>query len=231
VRIESFDRVLSSSMMVGEEEAPVPAASLGPNLGGMGQATRGRWMPLETKNTEAGWGVVHLYREADEAGALRAAVSTGEGIASGSGSGGDEGDEDDGTVLCIPAVPSYLSPGDFLGFIGEKWRGDVSHYRMVMTSRLSRYMVLMKFRDARVARQWREEFDGKPFDSLMEVSSMILGHGVSGPLRCGTDMGKSLRFAMSRSSSRLRSRHQARRTASGRPSRTMWIITTRHRRR
>ncbi|KAK4453895.1 putative polyubiquitin protein [Podospora aff. communis PSN243] len=166
VRIESFDRV-SSSIMAGEDSSvPVPAASLGPNLGGMGQATKGRWIPLETKNTEAGWGVVHLYREVDEAGALRATVPTGEGVAS--GSGGDGGGEDDGTVLCIPAVPSYMSPGDFLGFIGEKWRGDVSHYRMVMTSRLNRYMVLMKFRDARVARQWRKEFDGKPFDSLME---------------------------------------------------------------
>jgi len=71
--------------------------------------------------------------------------------------------------LCVPAVPSYMSPSDFLGFVGEKWRGDVSHYRMVMTSRMSRYMVLMKFRDAKRARQFRKEFDGRPFDSV-EVS-------------------------------------------------------------
>jgi len=170
VRIESFDRV-GGGVMAGEGSAqqPVPAASLGPNLGGMGQATKGRYMPLETKNTEAGWGIVHLYREADESSALEALPESGEeadGVASGSGGGGGE---DGGTILCIPAVPSYLSPGDFLGFIGEKWRGDVSHYRMVMTSRLSRYMVLMKFRDSRIAKQWRKEFDGKPYDS-MEVS-------------------------------------------------------------
>ncbi|KAK3381420.1 hypothetical protein B0H63DRAFT_524143 [Podospora didyma] len=150
----------------------IPAASLGPNLGGMGQATKARYVPLETKNTETGWGIVHLYREADESNALRAVLpgshdngQGGEGSGSGSGSGGGNSQEDDGTILCIPAVPSYTSPSDFLGFIGEKWRGDVSHYRMVMTSRLGRYMVLMKFRDHWKATEWRKEFDGKPFDS------------------------------------------------------------------
>ncbi|KAK0708243.1 hypothetical protein B0H67DRAFT_589714 [Lasiosphaeris hirsuta] len=37
---------------------------------------------------------------------------------------------------------------------------------MIMTSRLSRYMVLMKYRNARIARDWRKEFDGKPFDDI-----------------------------------------------------------------
>ncbi|KAK0641179.1 hypothetical protein B0T16DRAFT_334718 [Cercophora newfieldiana] len=161
VRIESFDSVGGGGGggMAQAQAQPGPAASLGPNFGGNGQATRGRFVMMpQGKNTEAGWGVVHLYREADEERAL--GVTVGEG---------QEGEgEEDGTVLCIPAVPSYLSPGDFLGFIGEKWRGDVSHYRMVMTSRLSRYMVLMKFRDARIAKEWRKEFDGKPFDNLME---------------------------------------------------------------
>ncbi|KAK0709695.1 hypothetical protein B0T26DRAFT_653780 [Lasiosphaeria miniovina] len=160
----------------GGAHAAAPAASLGPNLGGMGLATNGRYLPLETKNTEAGWGIVHLYREGDESSIPRAALPSahvageGEGSASGSGGGsgveGGNSDDDDSTILCIPAVPSYLSASDFLGFVGEKWRGDVSHYRMVMTSKLSRYMVLMKFRDHWKASQWREEFDGKPFDSI-----------------------------------------------------------------
>ncbi|KAG7286170.1 hypothetical protein NEMBOFW57_008475 [Staphylotrichum longicolle] len=87
---------------IGPGKAATPAASLGPNLGGMGLATKA----------------------------------------------------------------SYMSPSDFLGFIGEKWRGYVSHYRMVMTSRMNRYMVLMKFWDYRRAREWKKEFDGKPFDSV-----------------------------------------------------------------
>ncbi len=196
VRIESFDRPAVAAVAapgydaVGSEMAGkmdggggsgsgsgagggevTPAASLGPNLGGMGLATKARYLPLGTKNTEAGWGVVHLYREGDEETALggvpeEVLEGPGEGNSKGQdGSGGEE----EGTMLCIPAVPSYMSPSDFLGFVGEKWRGYVSHYRMVMTSRMSRYMVLMKFRDYRRAKEWKKEFDGKPFDSV-EVS-------------------------------------------------------------
>lgn len=71
--------------------------------------------------------------------------------------------------MCIPAVPSYLTPSDFLGFVGEKTREEVSHFRMVMTGRMNRYLVLMKFRDNAVARKWRAEWDGKVFND-MEVS-------------------------------------------------------------
>jgi BRCA1-associated protein len=145
-----------------EEAAAVPAARLGPTFGGPGQATKGRYVPLETKNTEVGWGIVHLYRESD---GETLGLERKEGDGEGSGSAGSQ-DGDDGTILCIPAVPSYLSPSDFLGFVGEKWRGDVGHYRMVMTSRMNRYMVLMKFRDAWRAREWRKEFDGKVFNSM-----------------------------------------------------------------
>ncbi|KAL8363379.1 hypothetical protein RB601_009242 [Gaeumannomyces tritici] len=145
----------------GEGSLITPAASLGPTLGGAGQATRARFTPLETKNTAVGWGIVHLYREGGGGGA-DGALTTGEGGKSkGTGTGDDEG-----TILCVPAVPSYLSPSDFVGFVGETWRGDVSHYRMVMTSRTNRYMVLMKFRDPERAREWRTEFDGKVFNSL-----------------------------------------------------------------
>jgi BRCA1-associated protein len=190
VRIESFDLAPFSASgkevdegggdthdMAGKREQggpaavmqqATPAASLGPNLGGMGLATKARYVPLETKNTEAGWGIVHLYREGDESSVMRGAEELLNGPGE-NGSQGQEGSDDEGTILCIPAVPSYMSPSDFLGFIGEKWRGYVSHYRMVMTSRMSRYMVLMKFRDSRRAREWRKEFDGKPFDSV-EVS-------------------------------------------------------------
>ncbi|KAJ9151368.1 Zf-UBP-domain-containing protein [Pleurostoma richardsiae] len=151
----------SGSDAAGDAHA-APAASLGPNLGGAGQATRARYVPLETKNTEVGWGIVHLYRESEESRALSAPPPP----LQASGGEGEGPEEDDCTILCIPAVPSYLSPSDFLGFVGEKWRGDVTHYRMVMTSRMNRYMVLMKFRDNKRAREWRKEFDGKVFNSM-----------------------------------------------------------------
>jgi BRCA1-associated protein len=74
--------------------------------------------------------------------------------------------DEDCSVLCILAVPSYLSPADFLGFVGEDTRDQVSHFRMIKTARANRYMVLMKFRDGKKAREWQKEWNGKVFNSM-----------------------------------------------------------------
>lgn len=87
--------------------------------------------------------------------------------------------EDDCSTLCILAVPSYLSPPDFLGFVGEKTREDVSHFRMIRTARANRYMVLMKFRNGAKAKAWQKEWNGKVFNS-MEVCLAILDQVVIG---------------------------------------------------
>ncbi|OAA59546.1 RING finger protein [Niveomyces insectorum RCEF 264] len=170
---------------------PAPAASLGPVLGGAGQATRARYNPLitqtptptptATKTTDAGWGIVHLYREGGGGAAAAAAATNPETV-----DGHDE-DGSDGTILCIPAVPSYLTPSDFLGFVGATWSRDVRHFRMVLTSRTNRYMVLLKCRDAARARAWRAAFDGRVFNSMEAevchvtfIKSITLGMGGGG---------------------------------------------------
>lgn len=155
IRIESFDVPDDSepaSPAMASSAHPSPAASLGPNLGGPGTDTKGEFVPLTGKKTEAGWGIVHLYREPHELGV--ASTST-ESL-----SGGD------GTILCIPAVPGYLSPVGFLNFVGRKWMAQVAHYRMLMTSVLGTYMVLIKCRDRESAEAWRREFDGKAFGPM-----------------------------------------------------------------
>ena len=135
-----------------------------------GLATKGKFLPLDVKNTEVGWGVVHLYRDGQETPGLYdeagAGVSLGEGVAA-------NFEENDCTTLCILAVPSYMTPSDFLGFVGEQTREDVSHFRLIRTSRANKYMVLMKFREPKQARAWRKEWNGKSFNS-MEVSSYSL---------------------------------------------------------
>lgn len=83
-------------------------------------------------------------------------------------------EEDECSTLCILAVPSYLSPPDFLGFVGQKTMDDVSHFRMIRTPRANRYMVLMKFRNGRKAKVWQKEWNGKVFNS-MEVCLTTLG--------------------------------------------------------
>lgn len=138
-------------------------------MGGAGKATKAKYVPLTTfKNTELGWGIVHLYREEAESPELTISPEHTPGTE-------EEQIEAqiDCTTVCIPAVPSYLSPSDFLGFVGEKWRDQVSHYRMVMTGRMNRYLVLMKFRGTKQAQLFRREFDGKVFNDV-EVSPFYL---------------------------------------------------------
>jgi BRCA1-associated protein len=162
------------------------AAGMGRGRGGINggprsHATKARFEPLPAgvKNTEMGWGVVHLYRDGEESalglGIPTAAAATvtatasmtrGEGGERKNGPEGHEVAEEDTTILCIPAVPSYMTPFDFLGWVGERTREKVSHFRMVMTGWMNRYMVLLKFYDGKVARKWRAEWDGKVFGGL-----------------------------------------------------------------
>ncbi|TQN71046.1 RING finger protein ETP1-like protein [Colletotrichum shisoi] len=159
VSIESIDVDLEGDIhteqMAAEATTSTADLGVGPTFGGTGTSTKAKYVPLETKNTEVGWGVVHFYREEEDTPGLGLAPSEEEGV-----------EVADCTTLCIPAVPSYLSPGDFLGYVGEKWRDDISHYRMVMTARLNRYLVLLKFRNSKRAREWQKEFDGKVFNSM-----------------------------------------------------------------
>lgn len=140
--------------------------------GSSGLATKGRYVPSNPKNTEVGWGVVHLYRDAQETPGLYDDPGSSASSESGRESDGAEPrafDDEDCTTLCILAVPSYMTPSDLLGYVGEQTREDVSHFRLIRTGRTNRYMVLMKFREAKKAKLWRKEWNGKPFNS-MEVS-------------------------------------------------------------
>ncbi|EEH20846.2 hypothetical protein PABG_03077 [Paracoccidioides brasiliensis Pb03] len=102
------------------------------------------------------------YGSADVVGDIEAA-GPGSGSAGGAGSSHSV---EDCTTLCILAVPSYMSPSDFLGFVGEQTRDEVSHFRMVRTARANRYMVLMKFRSGKRAKEWQRDWNGKVFNSM-----------------------------------------------------------------
>ncbi|CAH0018551.1 unnamed protein product [Clonostachys rhizophaga] len=161
VSVETVDLV---SMESGEASRAGPSAapSLGPTLRGAGTTNKAECLPLNTKNTELGWGVVHFYREGEESPSLDLLQDEN---APGDGVSGQQAGEDC-TTLCIPAVPAYMSPSDFLGFIGEKWKADIGHCRLVMTSRMNRYLALLKFRDNERAKLWKKEFDGRVFNTM-----------------------------------------------------------------
>ena len=159
-------------------------------LGGL--RTKGRYIPLDQKTSDSVWGIVHLYRDAQETPYLSeddypldlkgsSAAARQPGDLGGSNASCLEGDgggaghnlqDEEYTTLCILAVPSYMSPSDFLGFMGEKTRDDVSHFRMIRTARANRYMVLMKFRSGKKAKEWQRVWNGKVFNS-MEVCYLL----------------------------------------------------------
>ncbi|KAM0331541.1 hypothetical protein ACHAQA_003219 [Verticillium albo-atrum] len=157
VSIESLkDQNTGAEMAAeGSAERPSAATGIGPMFSGAGTLTMAKLLPLDTTNTELGWGVVHFYREQDDNPSLRKPITEQQ-----------TGNEDDCTTVCIPAVPSYWSFHDLLGFIGEEWKESISHYRIVVTAQMNRYLVLMKFRDGQKARAWQKEFDGKLFNNI-----------------------------------------------------------------
>lgn len=147
-------------------------------LGGL--ATRGKYVPLDNKLPDFNYGCVHLYRDAkatpslndndDDPSFLKGSSLSRHGTASSSSAAARTEESsvspEDCKILCILAVPAYLSPSDFLGFVGAKTREQVTHFRMVRTSRANRYMVLMKFRNAQNAKRWQSEWNGKVFNSM-----------------------------------------------------------------
>ena len=152
----------------------------GISAGPGGLATKGKYEPCNSQQEGLGWGVVRLFRDAEETPGLYDEPSSPKKSKSKGGLSKKSGDDElpfrdeDCTTLCILAVPSYLTPSDFLGFVGEKTRDQVSHIRMIRTEKGNRYMVLMKFRNGKKAREWRREWNGKPFDGMEVVSAPIL---------------------------------------------------------
>ena len=148
----------------------------GTEEGPSGLATKGKYVPTNVENEDLGWGVVRLYRDAEETPGLYEDTVQHRASKYTRNSAHRDMVEDppfrneDCTTLCILAVPAYMTPSDFLGFVGEKTREDVSHFRMIRTERVNRYMVLMKFRNGKKAREWRREWNGKAFNN-MEVRS------------------------------------------------------------
>lgn len=131
----------------------------------------------ETSQEEPVIGIIHLYRDTEETSHLymnhknkdaSTELWTGSArvrqrnIASTAKAPRDN----ECTTVAILAVPSYLTPKDFLAFVGEKTVDAVSHIRMIKTAKLNRYMVLMRFTDGRYARQWQHDWNGRVFNSV-----------------------------------------------------------------
>ena len=114
-------------------------------------ALKAVYVPSQPKTTDIGWGVVHLYRDALRSPELSSNNPYGSERPETKATDVDKDKayiDESCTTLCILAVPSYMTPSDLLGWLGDDTRDVVTHLRLVRTSRSNRYMVLMKFRKA-----------------------------------------------------------------------------------
>ena len=72
---------------------------------------------------------------------------------------------DNQSVVGVLAVPSSMSPSEFLEFIRPALDA-ISHLRIIRDSQPNRSIILIKFRDGRDAIEFREMYDGQPFSSI-----------------------------------------------------------------
>lgn len=124
-----------------------------------GLHTKARYVPSDPKATDLGWGVVHLYRDAEENDLEHVSHTQGKAHLN------EKFDEESCSTLCILAVPSWMMPSDLLGFVGDQAREDVSHFRLIRTGRANKYMALMKFRTPKKAQDWQRENNGRLFSA------------------------------------------------------------------
>ncbi|KAK4987308.1 hypothetical protein LTR50_004734 [Elasticomyces elasticus] len=127
-----------------------------------GLHTKARYVPSDTKTTDVGWGIVHLYRDSQETAGLEDDSTVTPRNSHGQQESGSF-DIEDCTTLCIVAVPLFWLPSDLLSFVGPDARENVSHFRLIRTERTNKYMVLMKFRHAKKAKAWQRAWNGRLF--------------------------------------------------------------------
>ncbi|KAK3054045.1 hypothetical protein LTR09_004823 [Extremus antarcticus] len=133
--------------------------------GAGGLHTKAVYIPSDPKTTEVGWGVVHLYRDAEESSVLDDDAGARKSLDKVRRDSSEHFDPEECTTICILAVPSWMMPSDLLGFVGDQAREDVSHFRLIRTGRANKYMVLMKFRSAKRAKEWQKAYNGRLFSS------------------------------------------------------------------
>ncbi|PPR03194.1 hypothetical protein CVT26_008042 [Gymnopilus dilepis] len=115
----------------------------------------------KTGTTNLPEGTVHVFREGASKPSLEeleekvASLSLTEG----------ESDDSDGIMLGVLAVPSWMTPSDFLAFVAPV-ADDIGHLRIIRDFAPNRSMVIIKFLNPAAAADFAETYNGKPFNSM-----------------------------------------------------------------
>lgn len=167
-----MDKIPANPVANTEESAVPSAFTSGPSTA-VAQRPRSKSMIVNTrpdllKARFLGYGIIRLYRDDDD-------DSPEDQIHSKKKKSQQKNPaESTSTTLAILAVPSYMTPYDFIGFIGSNACDNVSHFRMVRTAQPNRYLVLMKFRNPEYAKQFQDEYNGKLFNSMEAETCQVV---------------------------------------------------------
>ncbi|KAF8636412.1 hypothetical protein AX17_003594 [Amanita inopinata Kibby_2008] len=104
-------------------------------------------------------GVVHVFRDS------ASILSSEELEATRSTSLVQSEADSDGVILGVLAVPSRMTPSDFLAFVAPASEG-MSHIRIIRDTAPNRSIVLIKFANPAQASEFSDAYNGKPFDSM-----------------------------------------------------------------
>ncbi|KAF9005979.1 BRCA1-associated protein [Cyathus striatus] len=103
-------------------------------------------------------GVVHVFRDS-------ASKPTQEELSANASVASIEPTDRDELMLGVLAVPSWMTPSDFLAFVAPAAEG-IKHLRIIRDFAPNRSIAVIKFRNPSDASQFAEEYNGKPFNSL-----------------------------------------------------------------
>ncbi|KAF6761578.1 hypothetical protein DFP72DRAFT_803728 [Ephemerocybe angulata] len=121
------------------------------------------FVPLDrhhkTGSTDLPEGVVHIFRDTTKRQSLedlelQTKALTLEGEAA-----------EDGVIMAVLAVPSWMTPSDFLSFVAPASEGII-HLRIVHDFAPNRSISLIKFSSPADASEFASEYNGKPFNSM-----------------------------------------------------------------
>ncbi|TFK74931.1 BRCA1-associated protein [Pluteus cervinus] len=113
--------------------------------------------PRKSGSTNLPEGVIHIYRDPQD----RPSTCPETALANVS----ETPDTADSVILAILAVPSWMTPSDFLTFVAPAAEG-ISHLRIIRDSAPNRSIAVIKFRNPAEASEFAEAYNGKPFNSM-----------------------------------------------------------------
>lgn len=126
---------------------------------GPSQATFVPTKHTKTGSTNLPEGVVHVFRDA-------ASILSSEALEATASTSSVSSDADcDGVMLGVLAVPSWMTPFDFLSFVAPASDG-MTHIRIVRDTVPNRSIVVIKFANPAEASEFAEAYNGKPFDTI-----------------------------------------------------------------